>query len=316
MLRMFTFFHALLLYFGLLFVPVGLHMERSVPLHQSFFEWPVWMSAVLLAGLFYWVYRSYKNHRAYVPILFFGLAWFFIALGPVSGITPINAQMYEHWLYVPIIGVATLAGYGAARLRERFGPWLLIGLTAYGAFFAVQTIRRNILWGNPIEFYQDILRYEPDSVRINNNLANHYFDRGEKEKARTYYEHAIAEEDIFPQPHYNIAQIYREEGNLEPAKAHYLRALELNPDFYFALQGLAAVYAQQGDVNQARAILDQLLRLRDNDPRVLYNVAVVYRFMGDTKLARHQLEKAAGYLEQNPDPELAELIQTFHTLLP
>ena len=204
MLRMFTFFHALLIYFGILFVPVGLHMERSVPLHSSFFEWPVWAAAVLLAGILYWSYRSYKTNRTYSWVLIFGVAWFFIALGPVSGITPINAQIYEHWLYIPIVGIAALAGYGVARLREKFGVWVLVGLLAYGAFFALQTVRRNMLWGKPIAFYEDILRYEPDSVRINNNLANHYFNAGDTAQAKLYYQKAVAEEDIFPQPHYNL----------------------------------------------------------------------------------------------------------------
>ena len=48
-------------------------------------------------------------------------------------------------------------------------------LGGYFVFFGVQSIRRNILWGKPIDFYTDILKYEPDSVRINNNLGNLYF---------------------------------------------------------------------------------------------------------------------------------------------
>ena len=49
--RVYTFFHALLVYYRLIFVPTGLHMERGVDIHTSLFQWPVWASILILMGL-------------------------------------------------------------------------------------------------------------------------------------------------------------------------------------------------------------------------------------------------------------------------
>lgn len=57
---------------------------------------------VILFGAFI-IFRYKKN-----PNLFLGLTWFFTALLPYSGIFPLNAMYLEHWLYVPMIGIAIL----------------------------------------------------------------------------------------------------------------------------------------------------------------------------------------------------------------
>ena len=49
----------------------------------------------------------------------FGLAWFFIALGPASNIVPLTTFMAEHWLYVPSMGLFLMAGWAADHLMIR-----------------------------------------------------------------------------------------------------------------------------------------------------------------------------------------------------
>src|SRR3989344_7689159 len=95
--RFFTFLPILLGYIKLLFVPTGLHMERSVNVYTSLFQWPVWLIFIGLVGLLIWLRylyiesTSYKLQATSYQIWLFGASLFFIALGPVSGITPINA---------------------------------------------------------------------------------------------------------------------------------------------------------------------------------------------------------------------------------
>jgi len=139
-----------------------------------------------------------------VKIWFFGWSWFFIGLAMVSGITPINALIYEHWLYLPMIGFWLVISFYLVKLFDFLKSknliirsLLLTSLLAYLLFFAYQSIQRNILWRDPVEFYKNILKYEPDSVRINNNLGNQYFNQGDKEQAEFYYRKATASGDEF-----------------------------------------------------------------------------------------------------------------------
>ena len=62
--RMFTFAHTVLTYLKLLIAPIGLHMERSVPIHTSLFQWPVWVSFLGIISLLIWLWRLYKREKS------------------------------------------------------------------------------------------------------------------------------------------------------------------------------------------------------------------------------------------------------------
>ncbi len=323
--RIFTFLKVLLAYFKLLIVPTGLHMERSMDPQLSFFKWPVLLGGLIVFGLIFLLFYLYRREKAaalnpnvkiqmsnqaqnptpqnyiwnlnldicHFRVWFFGIGWFFVALAPVSGITPINALIYEHWLYLPLVGFFLIASYYLSKLiiylknsRKIIPLGILITLLAgYSVFFGVQSIKRNIIWGKPIPFYEDILKYEPDSVRINNNLGNMYYNEGNIAKAEEFYRKAVAEEDIFPQPHFNLGSILQSKGDTFGAVQEYKKAIEIDPNFYYAYQNLVALYAQNGELTLAAENVEKLKQLRPNDAIILYNAALIYNAMGERKLA-------------------------------
>src|SRR3989338_10919095 len=128
---------------------------------------------------------TYIRKIFFIASLLLCMCWFFVGLAMVSGITPINALIYEHWLYLPMIGfwfivsfylIQILNNKNALFLKIQGRTLLAIALVVYLLFFSAQAVKRNILWGKPIDFYKDILKYEPDSARINNNLGNTYYN--------------------------------------------------------------------------------------------------------------------------------------------
>ncbi len=279
--RLYTFSHALVEYFKIIFWPVGLHMERSLPVATSLFQWPVWLGAIILVAVLLIIIRFYRleirNSKLEIEkqnfrILFFSWSWFFVALGPVSGIIPINAIIYEHWLYLPLIGLATLAGFYLDKLliflRSKnlaIGYSLFaIGLIAYSSFFAVQSIRRNILWGKPTDFYEDILKYSPSSIRIITNLGNLYSEKGDLTKAEELFKRAIEnpEGNIFAQPHYNLGNLYRDTGRLDEAIEQYEKAIKTDPSFPFAYQNLAVLLINnKQDLTGGAEVLEKLKKI-------------------------------------------------------
>ncbi|MBI2676593.1 MAG: tetratricopeptide repeat protein [Candidatus Yanofskybacteria bacterium] len=321
--RIFTFLPILWEYLKLLVAPVGLHMERSVKIYTSLFQWPVWLIALLLAfGVWRLAYRFYKNLRTSdvvpasdVRIWLLGALWFFVALAPVSGITPINALMYEHWLYLPMVGFWLIVSFYLVKLFEYFRSKkfvichlsFVIGLIAYFSFFAYQSIQRNIVWGKPVEFYKNILEYEPDNARINNNLGNQYFNQGDKEQAEVYYRKAVEAGDIFAQPHFNIGSILRSRGDIKGAIAEFNKAIEIDPSFFYPYQDLAVIYAQQGDLVQAAANMEKLKMLLPGNPRVYYNSALVYLALNNKEKAIADLKEGLKY--SSVDLETGRLIQ-------
>ena len=295
--RLFTFGHALIEYFKILFIPVGLHMERDLSVATSLSQWPVWLGILIVLGILSLTTLSYKKEK----IWFFSWIWFFVALGPVSGIIPINAFIYEHWLYLPLIGFSAFAGFYIDKflifLRSKnFAisySFFAISLIIYFSFFAVQSIRRNILWGDPVKFYEDTLRYSPLSVRIMTNLGNLYSEKGDLDKAEELFKRAIENPDgnIFAQPHYNLGNLYRDTGRIEEAIEQYKKAIEIDSNFPFAYQNLAEVYVnQKQDLVSGAMVLEELKKIQPGNPRVYYNLGLIYFATENIDLAVENLE--------------------------
>lgn len=100
--RLFTFFRILTVYFSLLFLPLNLHMERSVELATSLNSFSVIFGGLIFVGLLALAFSQFKRF----PIVSFGILWFFIGLAPTSNLLiPVSGLLYEHWLYLPLIGI-------------------------------------------------------------------------------------------------------------------------------------------------------------------------------------------------------------------
>lgn len=323
--RILTFLPILWEYLKLLIIPVGLHMERDTLVYTSLFQWPVWPALLAIIGILVLIIYFYrleiKNSKLEIEkqnfrILFFGVALFFISLGPVSGITPINSLLYEHWLYLPMVGFWLIVSFYLVKLLEYKGSTFLkiqgrtlmiVVLVAYFSFFAYQSIQRNLLWGNQLNFYLDILKYEPDSARINNNVGNIYYNQNDWGNAEKYYRIAASQEGIFAQPHFNLGTILQAKGDIKGAIRLYEKAIEIDPNFYYPYQNLAAIYAQQGNLIKAIENIEKLKLIIPNNPRVYYNSALVYIALNNKEQALKDLEKGLEYGEL--DPQTGELIR-------
>lgn len=358
-IRFFTFLSTLLTYFKLLIIPTGLHMERGTDVFDSLFHWPVFLSFILVSFVILVVWLLYRKEKIYNPnfksearnpkyetnsnnqnskfqtvsnfdilisdfkLWFFGVGWFVVTIAPVSGITPINALIYEHWLYLPMIGFWTIACFYVVKLSDfqssTFlkiqGRTLVIGaLVVYLSFFGYQAVKRNIIWGNPEAFYLDILKYEPDSGRINNNLGNLYFNRGDKNKAEIYYKKAVETADTFPQSHYNYGSVLDAKEDYFGAAQEYKRAIEIDPNFYYAYQGLVILYAKTGNISEAILYVEQLKKLIPENPRVYYNASLLYIAQNNKEKALENATEGLKYVQFDPEsrPLLEDLIKTIN----
>ncbi|OGN13614.1 MAG: hypothetical protein A3J47_04225 [Candidatus Yanofskybacteria bacterium RIFCSPHIGHO2_02_FULL_43_22] len=320
--RMYTFLNILWTYAGLMIVPLGQHMERSVTIYTYFWNLPVASSFIViitvLAVLRYLYKRQPTTHNPQpttFKVWFFAVGWFFVNLSMTSGVTPINAQLYEHWLYLALLGPIVLTVYYLNLLIQKYSKAVKIAvillLAAFVSFFSILSIKRNIIWGDPIKFFEDILKYEPDGARINNNLGNLYYNKDDIEKAEEYYWKAVSIEDNFPQPHFNLGSILQARGDIRGAIVEFEKALEIDPNFPYAYQNLSIIYAGQGDLVNATNVLEKLKIITPYNPRIYYNLALVYLERKDIESARQNLRDGLKYGQFDPETErlMEELIQ-------
>lgn len=323
LIRMYTFMGILATYAKILLVPLGLHMERSAVVFGDPWHLLVLVPFAVLVGLGVLVWRLYRrdgevrDRTSHFSLWLFAIGWFFVNLGPTSGITPINALVYEHWLYLALVGPALLvAWYGVAAWERWHTPLVRYGLplalVAVVAWFSVLTVKRNIVWGDPIKFFQEIVdKYEPESARINNNLGNMFFDKGEIEKAVEYYQKSVASNDTFPQPYYNLGSILYARGDIRGAQASFEKAIEIDPYFVYGYQGLAVIAAEQGDFVKTTELLKRVIELSPSSPLGYVNLAKVMLVQNNPEGARQLLERA-GVLAGNNESlqkEIAKLLE-------
>ncbi len=282
LVRIFTFFKILTNYFSLLFYPHNQHMERSLPIATSFFNGPVLLGFtffVILSGLIIWAWKKR-------PVISFGLLWFIFCLVPTSNIlVPINGLLYEHWLYLPLVGLF-LAIFGFVLnlniTKSKTFQIISIGcLVLYFLFLSITTIARNRQWRDPITFYNQTLQYAPNSYRVVNNLGMAYDDAGDHQKAMESYQRAIAIDPSVQVAYHNLGNAYKTLGQFDLAIQNFETALSKDSNFFYSYNALAGLFLDQNKPQEAIAELKKLQALY---PENQYTAGLIKQIQGYYKI--------------------------------
>lgn len=270
--RLHTFTKALWTYFQFIIYPYPLHMERDLEIITQPIS--VWLIAtiLLIIGLITLSIYEYKKQKSFFII--FGSFWFLCMLTPVSGIIPVNGLIYEHWLYLPIIGFF-IALYGLKQImipkqfQEKTNTFLQLLLFIVISIYIFLTIRQNYIWGNPIRFYKHTLAFS-SSPRLHNNLAMAYADNQEYENAIEQYTKAIELGDYYSQSHHNLANTYLAQGELELAKKEYRTAIKMNEDFMPAYYSLITILIEENDYENISSLLNKMEKMTPDNFEIKY----------------------------------------------
>jgi tetratricopeptide (TPR) repeat protein len=223
---------ALAEYAGLLIAPANLHMDRDVENHPWGLN-PVsltagaWRELQTLAGLIlfgvllWWACRAYKRE----PAIFALLICVGVSYLPVCGLFSLNANIAEHWIYVPLAFILlAVALQVAAVVRSRTTFLSVLALaTLWIAFLGVRTFYRAQDWQDPRTFFARTIAAGGDSARMLINLGG----------------------------------LELSEGHLEQADMLLRRALAKNREQPFALLNLGAVALNRNDLSTARDFLER-----------------------------------------------------------
>lgn len=303
-IRLFTFFRVLVVYFGLLFWPHNLHMERSVEIAASFFSWDVILGGIIFVGLLSLAFTQFKR----LPILSFGILWFFIGLAPTSNIlAPINNTLYEHWLYFPLIGIFLILFWLGIVLTRgfRYRKYFLIIPIIFMIFLGYATIIRNNEWRDPISFYRQILEYSPNSYRVINNLGMEYAEITDYQNAEMMYKRAI---DLYPDnptAYHNLANTYKDTEKEGLARQYFKLAIKADPRFFYSYNALADLYLKNKEYREARQLLDNYLEYDKAKIGTLFLLSQIAIAEKDFKGALDYLDRALAIEPQNQQIQAA-----------
>ncbi|HPA44133.1 MAG TPA: tetratricopeptide repeat protein [bacterium] len=157
-------------------------IDPQVPEIHSASHPNVIFGIIILGGLVFLAVRYAKR----APLVTIGLLWYFIALVPTSSIVPLNDLAAERHIYLPNVGfvlafVAILGQWIEHLVRQRIRGRAVMAVAMVACtcvFVGALTVKRNLLYTDPIRFWQDTERHSPDNPRVQYHLATSYALRG------------------------------------------------------------------------------------------------------------------------------------------
>jgi len=176
-------------------------------------------SMLMLGGLLVWRGR----------IAGAGLLWFPLALLPVAQIVPYREVVAEHNAYLPLAGLALVAGEAVALLGRRWPRGVLaLGLVVVG-LLAARAHARAAVWADDETLWSATLEERPESVRAKLNLAVTRARSGRLEDARLLLERARRQVPANLDVLFTLASVYGRLGDDHAAIVAAERAVEVEP---------------------------------------------------------------------------------------
>ena len=167
--------YALLLYF----TPWNQNFDHDLPLFHSPAQWPLPLDVLFLSAV---AVAAFMVRRR-IPLVAFGIAWFFLQLLPTS-LIPRNDVLSERNLYLPSLGLLiallSLGAHALQRLRIAFPrsavvrPASLSLAIALAMILGLFTHQRNDLYRDQLSLWTDTTRKSPYKARPHNNLGRAY----------------------------------------------------------------------------------------------------------------------------------------------
>jgi tetratricopeptide (TPR) repeat protein len=220
-------------YTGLIFFPARLHMDRDVESHPTgpsdasvagaaWRELQTLAGLVLIAAAIYWLLRS----RRRAPAAFACLLLAAIAYVPVSGAFALNANIAEHWLYLPsaFLFLAVAITVSNTRLPE---PALLAAAGLCVVALAARTFVYTLDWKDQRTFLERTIAAGGDSPRMLINLASQELHDGHLDTAQKLLETALEKQPNQPLAVINLAVVAIRRDDFVKAREILNRAKDL-----------------------------------------------------------------------------------------
>ena len=198
--------HAVTYALMLFFCPWKQNFDHDLPVFTSLFQWPLPLDLMLLAGVAGAALIAVRR----LPLVAFGVGWFFVQLLPTSVIPRLDL-LSERNLYLPSMGFllaivvlgSQLKHWLAKIMRQPRLVHIGGGILALAVVLVLCLItnQRNALYDDPVLLWSDSVEKSPLKARPHNNLGHAYALRDDWDRAIEEFRTAVRLD-----PDYALAQ--------------------------------------------------------------------------------------------------------------
>lgn len=238
----------LVTYFRLLILPIGQNLDYYYPLSTTLLDWRVIISLLILIGLGYLLWFIRKK----APLVVLGMGWLGITLMVESSVMPIADVIFEHRLYLPMVGFALAVAAGwyqifAKRISDaRILGGILILLLMW------LTYRRNLVWGSEYLLWQDVVGKSPQIGRDHNLFGVQLYLKKDYPGALSQFQVATKLNPDIDGAYANAGHALMAMRRYAEAINWYKQALQVNPNIAVDIpKYLTEAYEKIGDASAA-----------------------------------------------------------------
>ena len=259
--------------------------------------------AVLAGALLAVAVAAVALHRATPPAASWSAALALAFLLPVLVSQHLGRVNFaERYLYLPMIGVAWLAGLGlAAALRGRASPRrLAVPVVACLVTLGWPAARRSEAYRSDAAYFRAAVATSPASVAARQGLGNVLAGEGDPAGAAREFAAALAlAPDSLP-AWTGLGAAREQTGDLAGALAAYERALALDPGYAVAALRLSRLHRRGGNAAAAARLMDGLLAQGRATHDAVLERALLWLDEGQPDRARALLERALPAFPEAP----------------
>jgi tetratricopeptide (TPR) repeat protein len=233
----------------------------------------------------------------------FGLAWYLVTMLPVSHIIPHHEIAAEHYLYIPLVGlalsVAALLQRGwsthvedtSPRTRRVFTAMIVVVLV----LLATRTFVRAFDYRSEISHAQATVAHFPASVRGRARLGLALLKEQGLEQAKPHLEYVLgtsfqgsARTDVLRA----LGQYFVAEGDYQKGSKLLAEYGSLRPKDRASLEALSKAYFETARIEAARNVNQRLVFIAPKNAEYRYKYALTAWLSGEQDTARIQIRRA------------------------
>lgn len=294
--RILTQFRVLVFYITMLVFPHPARLNLMHHINTSFSmisPFTTLFSLAILATLVSFAFVYARHYR----LLSFCIFWFFLHLFIESSFLPL-LMIFEHRLYLPMVGVVLLIGNLSYRgLSQRPSYVITAGLMLI-VIFAWNSHARTLVWHDRITLWSDIADKNQHSFRVYNNRGFVLENAGQIDAAFHDYEKAVELNLKNATGYNNLGNVYQKRKNYKLALDNYAAALAIQPEYSDPHYNRGNTLARQNQFKEALEDYNQAIRLGKDSAEVYHNRGFARVQLGEISLAIKDYDQA---IQRNPN---------------
>ena len=280
-----TQFRVITTYVRLLFFPIHQTLDYYFPLSRTLADPATFLSALFLAGILFLAIALFKRFR----LLSFGILWFFLTLSVESSIIPIRDVIFEHRLYLPMVGFCFVLSSMLCWWGKDVKTWGIILIVLVTAL-SFLTFRRNAVWQTDLTLWGDVIRKEPKSGIGYANVGLAYQKQDRYAEAIPYHLKAMELSGLTALTVNSLALAYRGAGQYDKAIEMFKKGISLCPgkctDLY---NNLGAVLDHIGRDDEAIGNYLHVIKTDPQFPNAYFNLGLIYARKGEFEKTKEQV---------------------------